>query len=73
MMFIVKFNPYIHDPGLLTLTQGQQEKWIQKSCVSVEEECMIFKSLQESGLLFETIADISILKGNSSLLSVNLS
>ena len=29
--------------------------------------------LKEPGLLFETMVDISILKGNSSLLSVNLS
>ena len=31
------------------------------------------KNPEEQGLLFETIADISILKGNLSQLSVNLS
>ncbi len=25
----------------LTLTQGHQEKWIQKSCLSFEEECTL--------------------------------
>ena len=25
----------------LTLTQGHQEKWIQKSCLSFEEECKL--------------------------------
>ncbi len=30
---------YVHDPELLTLTQGHQGKWNKKSCVSFEEEC----------------------------------
>ncbi len=30
----------VHNPGLLNLTQGHQKKWIQKSYVSFEEECM---------------------------------
>ena len=29
----------VHDPELLTLTQGHQGKWNKKSCVSFEEEC----------------------------------
>ena len=33
------FPQNAHDPGLLTLTLGHQEKGIQKSCVSFEEEC----------------------------------
>ena len=34
----------VHDPGLLTLSQGHEEKQIQKSCVSFEEECITDKS-----------------------------
>ncbi len=30
----------VHDPEFLTLAQGHQEKWIKKSCVSFEEECI---------------------------------
>ncbi len=33
----------VHDPELLTLTQGHQQKWIKKSCVSFEEECTWYK------------------------------
>ena len=31
--------------SILTLTQGHHEKWIQKSCVSFEEECISVKDI----------------------------
>ncbi len=30
----------VHDPGSGSVTQGHPEKWVQKSCVSFEEECI---------------------------------
>ncbi len=29
----------VHDPGSGSVTQGCRKKWVQKSCVSFEEEC----------------------------------
>ena len=40
----------VHDPGSGSKTQGHLEKWVQKSCVSFEEECIsIIKSWALSG------------------------
>ncbi len=33
----------VHDPGSGSVTQGHQEKWVQKSCVTFEEECRSFQ------------------------------
>ena len=39
LLIILKTIPdNVHDPELLTLTQGYQGKWNKKSCVSFEEE-----------------------------------
>ena len=32
----------VHDPGSGSVTQGHREKWVKKSCVSFEEECIYF-------------------------------
>ncbi len=47
IFFILVVLP-VHDPGLLTLTWGHQEKLIQKSCVSFEEECTCSASFVET-------------------------
>ncbi len=36
---VMTISDDVHDPELLTLTKGHQQKWIKKSCVSFEEEC----------------------------------
>ncbi len=39
-----------HDPGSASVTQGQQEKWMDYTCVSFGEECSLWGSVRGSAV-----------------------
>ncbi len=63
----------VHDPGSGSVTQGHREKWVQKSCVSFEEECIFYSLINivvPFGLAVAPCCDASVARISCHLISV---